>query len=57
MRGTGMYTKRSRAQTMIEYAMLVMIITTALIAMFTYMRRSVNAKLKQVQLELDESKR
>lgn len=42
---------------MIEYAMLIIIVASALIAMQQYLRRSINARLKQIQLELDESKR
>ena len=49
--------KGRRAQSFVEYVMLIMVISAALIAMFSYMRRSVNAKLKQVSVELDESKR
>ena len=46
-----------RGQSFLEYAMLIMVISAALIAMFQYMQRSVNSRLKQVQLELNESKR
>lgn len=46
-----------RAQSFIEYATLIAIISTALIAMYPYMRRAVNARLKQVQQELNETKR
>ncbi len=48
---------RVKGQSFLEYAMLIGIVSVALIAMFTYMQRSVNARLKQVQVELDESKR
>lgn len=37
--------------------MLVMVISAALVAMYQYMQRSVNARLKQIQTELNESKR
>jgi Flp pilus assembly pilin Flp len=37
--------------------MLVLVISAALIAMYQYMQRSINARLKQVQTELDESRR
>ena len=40
-----------------EYSMLIIILATALIAMTRYIQRSVNARLRQVQTELDESKR
>lgn len=49
--------KHKKAQSFLEYAMLIMVISAALLAMFTYMQRSVNARLKEIQLELDESKR
>lgn len=46
-----------RAQNFIEYSVLVAVIAAALIAMQQYINRAMNARLKQVQLELDESKR
>lgn len=46
-----------RAQSFLEYAMLIIIVSAALIAMQQYIQRSINARLKQVQLELNESKR
>ena len=46
-----------KAQSFLEYSMLVIILATALIAMTRYMQRSVNARLRQVQVELDESRR
>lgn len=46
-----------RAQNFLEYTMLILVITAALIAMQQYIQRSINARLKQVQQELDESKR
>jgi len=49
--------KNRRAQNFLEYTMLVMVIAAALIAMQQYLQRSVNARLKQVQQELDESRR
>ena len=48
---------KDRAQSLLEYAMLIMIISAALVAMYVYMQRSVNARFKQVQTELDETKR
>ncbi len=45
------------AQSFLEYAMLIGVVAIALMAMFQYMQRSINARLKQVQVELDESKR
>lgn len=46
-----------RAQSILEYVMLVSVIAAALIAMNVYMRRAINARLKQIQVELTESKR
>jgi len=46
-----------KAQSFIEYTMLILVIAAALIAMQQYMQRSINARLKQVQQELNESKR
>ncbi len=46
-----------RAQNFLEYTMLIMVIAAALLAMRQYMQRSINARLKQVQEELNESKR
>jgi uncharacterized protein (UPF0333 family) len=46
-----------RGQNFLEYTMLVMVIVAALIAMQQYIQRSVNARLKQVQQEMDESRR
>jgi Flp pilus assembly pilin Flp len=46
-----------RAQNFLEYTMLIMVIAAALIAMQQYIQRSANARLKQVQQELDESRR
>jgi Flp pilus assembly pilin Flp len=37
--------------------MLIIIISAALIAMQQYIQRSINARLKQVQQEMNESKR
>ena len=46
-----------RAQGFLEYTVLIAVVSAALIAMHAYIQRSVNARLKQVQSELDESKR
>lgn len=44
---------RCRGQNMIEYTVLMMIVAAALIAMTTYMMRSMNARIKQTQDELN----
>lgn len=46
-----------KAQSFLEYVMLIGVITAALLAMYPYIRRAMNARLKQIQVELDESKR
>jgi Flp pilus assembly pilin Flp len=46
-----------RAQSFLEYTMLIIVISAALLAMQQYIQRAVNARLRQVQIELDESKR
>jgi Flp pilus assembly pilin Flp len=46
-----------KAQSFMEYAVLLAIISAALVAMYPYMQRAINARLKQIQVELDESKR
>ena len=46
-----------RAQNFVEYALLLSVIAAALVAMSIYMRRSINARLKQIQKELSESRR
>lgn len=42
-----------KGQNVLEYTMLIMIVAAALMAMFTYINRSANARLKQVQDELN----
>lgn len=46
-----------RAQNFLEYTILIAVVTAALLAMHQYISRAMNARLKQVQVELDESKR
>lgn len=45
--------KNIQAQSVIEYTMLIIIIAAALMAMSTYITRSMNARLKQAQDELN----
>jgi len=49
--------ERKRAQSILEYALLFSVISAALLAMSTYIQRSLNARLKVVQQELYESSR
>jgi Flp pilus assembly pilin Flp len=48
-----MSTRMKKGQSFIEYTMLIIIVSAALIAMTTYIMRSVNARLKQEQGELN----
>ena len=41
------------AQSIVEFTMLFMIISAAVIMTYKYLNRSVNAKLKQVQEEME----
>jgi len=43
----------ARGQNFLEYSMLIIIVAAALMAMFTYINRSANARLRQVQEELN----
>jgi hypothetical protein len=49
-----MIRKRTKAQSFIEYAALVMVVSAALMAMQLYIKRSVNVRLAQVRAELNE---
>ncbi|MDD4953392.1 MAG: hypothetical protein PHG40_00610 [Candidatus Omnitrophica bacterium] len=46
-----------RAQNFLEYTVLIAVVSAALLAMSQYIQRAVNARFRQVQVELDESKR
>jgi len=46
-----------RAQSFLEYAILIAVIAAALITMNTYMRRSITARLHEIQEEMSESRR
>ncbi len=48
---------RKTAQSVLEYALLFSLVSAALLAMTTYIQRSMNAKLKVIQEELYESSR
>jgi Flp pilus assembly pilin Flp len=48
---------KEKAQSFLEYALVLVVITAALLAMYPYMRRAVNARLKHIQVELDEWRR
>ena len=51
------FCKNTQAQSILEYALLFSVISVALLAMHTYIQRSINAKLKVVQQEMYESAR
>jgi len=42
-----------KAQSILEYTMLILIVGAALVAMTTYITRSMNARLKQTSEELN----
>jgi Flp pilus assembly pilin Flp len=44
---------KGKGQSVIEYTMLAIIVAVALMAMSTYIMRSMNARLKQTQEELN----
>ncbi len=45
--------RNQKAQSIIEYVMLFIIVTLAVTATYKYVYRSINARLKQVQEELN----
>jgi ABC-type Fe3+ transport system permease subunit len=51
------FLRNKKAQSFLEYVTLILVVSGALVAMYTYMQRSVNARLKQIQVELDETRR
>lgn len=53
---TRMISKKN-GQSFLEYAILIMVVVAAVLAMYPYVRKSVSARLKNVQVELDEARR
>jgi len=51
----GQNTKKNKfkAQSLIEYTLLIIAVAAAFIAMNTYMRRAVNARLHNIELEIN----
>lgn len=45
--------RSKRAQSVLEYTVLIMVVAAALMAMTTYISRAMNARLKGVQEELN----
>ena len=46
-----------RAQSVLEYAVLIATVAAALLAMTQYIHRAINVRLKQAQEELNEARR
>lgn len=51
------YLRQKDGQNMLEYTVMIIVVVIALVAMGTYMQRSMNARLKQIQEELNDSRR
>jgi len=49
------FKKARLGQSIVEYTMLIIIVAAALMAMTTYISRSVNARIKQTQDEFQNS--
>ena len=49
--------RKSKCQSILEYATLIFVISAGLLAMQKYVRRALNARLIQVQEELNENTR
>jgi hypothetical protein len=48
--------KKTKAQGMLDYAMLIVVIMAAMMIAHKYITRSMNAKLKQIQEQLEYKK-
>ena len=48
-----MMKKSTRAQTVIEYAILISVVAIAFVAMKTYVERSVNANIKLIEEQIN----
>lgn len=46
--------KKNRAQSIIEYAVLLTVVSAAFIAMYVYLQRTVQARFKQIESEINE---
>lgn len=46
---------RKKAQSIIEYAILVTVVAAAFMAMHMYLQRATQARLRQVQKEMEEN--
>lgn len=48
--------KKTKAQGMLDYAMLIMVVMAAMMVAYKYLTRSMQAKIKQVQEQLEYKK-
>ena len=48
---------KRKVQSIVEYTMLVVLISAAIAAMASYLQRAVNSRFKQVREEMNESQR
>ncbi|MDD5610820.1 MAG: hypothetical protein PHH69_04690 [Candidatus Omnitrophica bacterium] len=46
--------RRNRAQSMIEYSVLIAIVSAAIVAMTVYVNRSIKGKMKHIESQLNE---
>lgn len=46
--------RKSRAQSIVEYAVLLSVVSAAVLAMHTYIMRTVKARLEQIESEVNE---
>lgn len=46
-------TKKNRAQSVIEYTLLIIMVAGAFMAMNVYVRRAINARLHSIELEVN----
>lgn len=53
MKGKRLMKMNKRAQNLVEYTLLIMAVAAAFLAMNLYMRRAVNAKLRNIELEMN----
>jgi hypothetical protein len=52
-----MFLKKLRAQSIIEYAALVLIVSAAVSAMALYIQRNINVRVRHLNLELHDGQR
>ena len=46
--------RKNMAQSIVEYAVLLTVVSAAIAAMYLYVNRTVQARLKQIESELNE---